>query len=50
MKKIIESKDVELLNAQLIPTDGEILDEYSYDDFLLKRRKAIVKRINELLN
>ena len=50
LKKIIESKDVELLNAQLIPTDGEILDEYSYDDFLLKRRKAIVKRINELLN
>ena len=50
LKKIIESKDVELLNLQLIPTEGEILDEYSYDDFLLKRRKAIVKRINELLN
>jgi hypothetical protein len=49
LKKIIESKDVDLLNAQLIPTDGEILDQYSYDDFLLKRRKAIVKRINELL-
>jgi hypothetical protein len=50
LKKIIESKDVELLNLQAIPTEGEILDEYSYDDFLLKRRKAIVKRINKLLN
>ena len=50
LKKIIESKDVELLNLQAIPTDGEILDEYSYDDFLLKRRKAIVKRINKLLS
>lgn len=49
LKKIIESKDVDLLNSQLIPTDGDILDEYSYDEFLLKRRKAIVKRINELL-
>jgi hypothetical protein len=50
LKKIIESKDVELLNLQAIPTEGEILDEYSYDDFLLKRRKAIVTRINKLLN
>ncbi len=50
LKKIIESKDVELLNLQAIPTEGEILDEYSYDDFLLKRRKAIVKRINKLLS
>ena len=50
LKKIIESKDVALLNLQAIPTDGEILDEYSYDDFLLKRRKAIVKRINKLLS
>ncbi len=50
LKKIIESKDVELLNLQAIPTDGEILDEYSYDDFLNKRRKAIVKRINKLLS
>jgi hypothetical protein len=49
LKKIIESKDVELLNLQAIPTEGEILDEYSYDDFLLKRRKAIVKRINRLI-
>ena len=49
LKKIIESKDVDLLNSQLIPTDGDILDEYSYDEFLIKRRKAIVKRINELL-
>jgi len=47
---IIESKDVELLNLQAIPTEGEILDEYSYDDFLLKRRKSIVKRINKLLS
>ena len=50
LKKIIESKDVELLNLQLIPTEGEILDEYSYDDFLTKRRKLIVKRINLLLS
>jgi hypothetical protein len=50
LKKIIESKDVELLNLQAIPTEGEILDEYSYDDFLVKRRKLIVKRINELLS
>lgn len=50
LKKIIESKDVALLNLQVIPTEGEILDEYSYDDFLLKRRKAIVKRINKLLS
>lgn len=50
LKKIIESKDVELLNLQAIPTEGEILDEYSYDDFLLKRRKIIVKRINQLLS
>ena len=50
LKKIIESKDVELLNLQAIPTEGEILDEYSYDDFLIKRRKAIVKRINKLLS
>jgi len=50
LKKIIDSKDVELLNLQSIPTEGEILDEYSYDDFLLKRRKAIVKRINKLLS
>jgi len=50
LKKIIESKDVELLNLQAIPTEGEILDEYSYDDFLLRRRKAIVKRINQLLS
>ncbi len=49
LKKIIESKDVELLNLQAIPTEGEILDEYSFDDFLSKRRKAIVKRINTLL-
>jgi hypothetical protein len=49
LKKIIDSSDVELLNLQAIPTQGEILDEYSYDDFLLKRRKAIVKRINRLL-
>ena len=49
LKKIIDSKDVELLNLQAIPTEGEILDEYSYDDFLLKRRKEIVKRINKLL-
>ena len=49
LKKIIESKDVELLNLQAIPTEGEILDEYSYDDFLVKRRKAIVLRINKLL-
>ena len=49
LKKIIDSKDVELLNLQAIPTEGEILDEYSYDDFLLKRRKIIVKRINQLL-
>lgn len=47
---IIESKDVELLNLQAIPTEVEILDEYSYDDFLLKRRKSIVKRINKLLS
>jgi hypothetical protein len=50
LKKIIESKDVELLDLQAIPTAGEILDEYSFDDFLLKRRKAIVARINTLLN
>ena len=50
LKKIIESKDVELLNLQAIPTESEILDEYSYDEFLLKRRKSIVKRINELLS
>jgi len=50
LKKIIDSKDVELLNLQAIPTQGEILDEYSFDDFLLKRRKAIVKRINRLLS
>jgi hypothetical protein len=50
LKKIIDSKDVELLNLQAIPTQGEILDEYSFDDFLLKRRKAIVKRINKLLS
>lgn len=50
LKKIIESKDVELLNLQAIPTEGEILDEYSYDDFLVKRRKLIVKRINELIS
>jgi hypothetical protein len=50
LKKIIESKDVELLNLQAIPTEGEILDQYSYDDFLLKRRKAIVKRINKLIS
>ena len=50
LKKIIESKDVELLNLQAIPTEGEILDEYSYDDFLIKRRNAIVKRINKLLS
>jgi hypothetical protein len=49
LKKIIESKDVELLDLQAIPTEGEILDEYSYDDFLLKRRKIIVERINQLL-
>ena len=49
LKKIIESKDVELLNLQCIPTEGDILDEYSYDDFLNKRRKALVKRINKLL-
>jgi hypothetical protein len=49
LKKIIESKDVELLNLQAIPTEGEILDEYSYDEFLLKRRKTIVERINKLL-
>jgi len=50
LKKIIESRDVELLNLQAIPTEGEILDTYSYDDFLLKRRKTIVKRINKLLS
>ncbi len=50
LKKIIESKDVKLLNLQAIPTEGEILDRYSYDDFLIKRRKAIVKRINKLLS
>ena len=50
LKKIIESKDVELLDLQAIPTEGEILDEYSYDDFLLKRRRSIVKRINKLLS
>ena len=50
LKKIIESKDVELLDLQAIPTEGEILDEYSYDDFLLKRRKVIVARINTLLS
>ncbi len=50
LKKIIDSKDVELLNLQAIPTEGEILDEYSYDDFLIKRRKIIVKRINQLLS
>ena len=50
LKKIIESKDVQLLNLQAIPTEGEILDEYSYDDFLVKRRKVIVQRINELLS
>ena len=50
LKKIIESKDAELLNLQLIPTEGEILDEYSYDDFLTKRRKLIVIRINKLLS
>ena len=50
LKKIIDSKDVELLILQAIPTEGEILDTYSYDDFLLKRRKTIVKRINKLLS
>lgn len=50
LKKIIESRDVELLNLQAIPTEGEILDEYSYDDFLLKRRKTIVERLNKLLS
>lgn len=50
LKKIIESKDVELLDLQAIPTEGEILDEYSYDDFLTKRRMLIVKRINQLLS
>jgi hypothetical protein len=50
LRKIIESKDIELLNLQAIPTEGEILDQYSYDDFLLKRRKTIVKRINKLLS
>ena len=28
LKKIIDSEDVELLNLQAIPTEGEILDEY----------------------
>ena len=50
LKKIIDSNDVELLNLQAIPTEGEILDEYSYDDFLVKRRNAIVKRISKLLS
>ena len=50
LKKIIESKDIQLLTLQAIPTEGEILDEYSYDDFLLKRRKLITQRINELLS
>jgi hypothetical protein len=50
LKKIIESKDVALLNLQAIPTAGEILDEYSYDDFLIKRRKLITDRINKLLS
>lgn len=50
LKKIIDSKDVQLLNLQAIPIEGEILDEYSYDEFLLNRRKAIVKRINRLLS
>ena len=50
LRNIIESKDVELLNLQAIPTEGEILDTYSYDEFLSKRRKSIVKRINQLLS
>jgi hypothetical protein len=41
---------VELLNLQAIPTEGEILEEYSYDDLLIKRRKLIVERINKLLS
>lgn len=50
LKKIIDSKDIQLLNLQAIPTEGEILDAYSYEEFLIKRRNAIVKRINKLLS
>jgi len=49
LRDIIESKDRHLLELQAIPLEGEILDEYSYDDFLLMRREMLVKRINLLL-
>jgi len=49
LKAFIKSKDVGLLALQAIPTKSEMLDEYSYDEFLIQRRKAIVKRINKLL-
>jgi hypothetical protein len=49
LKKIIDSKDRNQLELQAIPLEGEILDQYSFDDFIARRRKLIVERINELL-
>jgi hypothetical protein len=49
LKKIIDSKDRNQLELQAIPLEGEILDQYSFDDFIAKRRKLIVERINKLL-
>ncbi len=49
LRGIIESNDRKLLDLQKIPWAGEILDEYSYEDFLIMRREMIADRINALL-
>ena len=50
LKKIIDSPDKDMLEKQAIPTTGEYLEKYSYEDFLVERRKSIVKRLNKLLS
>lgn len=50
LRKIIASKDRLQLELQAIPLEGEILDQYSFDDFVTQRRKMLVKKINKLLS
>ena len=47
--KIISKSGIELLSAQCIPTDEELLDEGEYKKFLSARRKLISERLNTFL-
>jgi hypothetical protein len=49
LKEVRDSVGPATLLAQCIPVDDEVLDEATYDDFLVRRREMIADRLNAFL-